>query len=293
MRSIYSELFVKPSLIVLMSASLLSCSDNAFKSAVFSDPAREAHAKNEKTEDASGTKSGRRAEWEAKLKNKEKAPAAPATPTTPATPPVVANDPTITPVAETTTTATDDFTTRRSQARARSKTLPPKKPTAPVVDKTRQAEKSSKRADTVKFTFVTESVDGTNSAGVIKSLTGLARISADSTLNLETLNMGSLTLELSPRSDIKDRFDALASLELIVHVDSDADSTELRKTMPLRNLGNIKKTESGTYEGLLRINERIVRIKLQKPEKGARSGELILIQENGDERKVLSLIEEK
>jgi hypothetical protein len=298
MRSIYSELILKPSLIVLVSSGLAACSDNAFKSAVFSDPAREAHAKNEKNPGTSD-KSSKRSQWEARLKAKDSTDKTDAKKSaTPVkveaeTPPASTSQTTVAEVPE---TESGDFATRRSKARSNSaaKNTPAKNPLSAKKESKDRKDLSDKK--TLKLSFVTESVDGTSSAGIIKSLTGLSKVSADSALNLETLNMGSFTIELSPRTDVADRFDALATLELIVHVDStdpESDADEIKKTLTLRNLGNVKKTGPGSYEGLLRINSRVVRLKLQKAQDRPRSGELILIQENGDEKKILGLIEER
>jgi hypothetical protein len=285
------------SILILLSA----CSEKAFNSAVYTDPAR---AKNyssdepKKDEESSADKNRERMKHrlDGKRKGKDGDKA------------VVSKDPksdkSDTGEAPATTVASDDsIETRRSKARAdrlarRSARIKDGKGgevVAPGKEPAKDAVASS--TEVRKFRFNTQSVEGINSRELLSLLVGVPNLTQDEVLNLETLNQGALSLKLTQKDKGSEFYTADGSLDFIIQKEVEGatglELVEETRTLVLQDIAYLRKTGPGQYEGKLKSGSSYYRIRIRTfSDTKEQSGEILRINA-GREDKVLELVGEK
>jgi len=281
-------------LLIASIATLASCGDKAFDSAVYTDPGRLKRDKNE-ADDTKSQVAARNAMNE-KLKGingSKKDEDSSKTSTKSGTETSTTTDSgtsSTTTSSSTTTTETGStvYNSRRASAKVVKKpaeTSPTEKPTTKAI-----------AAGDLEISFITQSIhdsgaiseDGLSAREVIALLSNDSEITKDAERNYQDLNIGNLTVVISP-TQVAGELAVTGSLELNVSKDDNSDGVEgfaeELKVMPIKDLGKIRKQKDGSLRGQIRIGELkrarpvFVMLSLVKDRDGQWSGTLQLIND--------------
>ncbi len=278
-----------------------SCSDKAFKSAVYTDPAREkTHDKDNQTrQDLPELKTdGKKRSLRDHIGREKSTDDKSGSPTNSEASADSSAD-------STPTEDSDTYRSRRARNDERKKSGEPvneeSAENSPTSDreernKERRKREESKKAEAQKkvgdlsFAFTSRSVHGTKYRSVLQILSGKgSELSNSTSAHFENLNNRLVTLELKKNENSSEFFTATLTLNLILDLNKGDESEEVERKVVLKDMDYMRKTASGAYQGKFKNSGYDFRLKVSEKDKnGRRSAELFHLV-GGEEFKILDL----